>query len=86
MSSVGDMTNMEICNALWFSKLSVLKNSFGDLITTAVLLKCNGHMLIVLLLSDQFPGRNNWKEGGFIFGSWFEEVRSVVVGKDMVEW
>lgn len=83
MYSVGEMTNMEICYALWFSKLSVLKNSIGDLVTTAVLLKYNGYMLIVLI-SDQFPDRNNLKEGGFIFCSWFEGMWSIVVGKDMV--
>lgn len=53
---------MEICCALWFLKLSGLKNSFGNLMTTAALLKCNESMLIVLLISDQFPGRNNLKE------------------------
>lgn len=75
---------MEICCALWFLKLSGLRNSFGNLMTTAALLKCNESMLIVLLISDQFPGRNNLKEGGFIFGSWFEEKWSIMVGKDMV--
>lgn len=62
MYSVGEMTNMEICYALWFLKLSVLKDSFGELMTTAALLKYNGYMIIVFLISDQFPGRNNWKE------------------------
>lgn len=40
---------MEICYELWFLKLSVLKNSFGDLMNITALLKYKGDMLTIFL-------------------------------------
>lgn len=45
---------MEICYELLFLKLSVLKNSFGDLMNITALLKYKGYMLTIFLISDKF--------------------------------